>query len=112
MNFESLADALKALADPTRLKVIALLNIRDCCVCELVPLFGISQPAVSKHMSRLKSAGIVKETRKGMWVFYSLNRDRLNEIGVSLNNLPDMTNELNELQEKGLLVQCDGAMNS
>ncbi|WAH38146.1 ArsR/SmtB family transcription factor [Alicyclobacillus dauci] len=110
MDFESLADALKALGDPTRLKVIALLNVRDCCVCELVPLFGISQPAVSKHMSRLKTAGFVKETRKGMWVFYSLNMARLAEIGVSLNNLPDMTNELNELQEKGLLVQCDGVV--
>jgi ArsR family transcriptional regulator, arsenate/arsenite/antimonite-responsive transcriptional repressor len=110
MDFESLADTLKALADPTRLKVIALLNIRDCCVCELVPLFGISQPAVSKHMSRLKTVGLVRESRKGMWVFYSLNKERLAEIGVSLNNLPDMTNELNELKEKGLLVQCDGAV--
>ncbi len=107
MDFEGLADTLKALADPTRLKVISLLNIRDCCVCELVPLFGISQPAVSKHMRRLKNVGLVKESRKGMWVFYSLNKTRLEEVGVSLNNLPDMSNELNELQEKGLLVQCD-----
>ena len=97
-----------ALGDPTRLRIISLLNIRDCCVCELVPIFRISQPAVSKHMSRLKTAGLVKETRKGMWVFYSLNKVRLAEIGVSLNSLPDMTNELNELKEKGLLVQCDG----
>ena len=110
MQFEQLADVLKALADPTRLKIIALLNVRDCCVCELVPIFGISQPAVSRHMSRLKSSGLVKESRKGMWVFYSLNKDRLAEIGVSLTNLPDMTNELNELKEKGLLVQCDGAV--
>lgn len=107
MDFENLAHTLKALADPTRLKVIALLNMRDCCVCELVPLFGISQPAVSKHMSRLKHAGLVNETRKGMWVFYSLNKNRLVEVGVSLNNLPDMTQELNALKEKGLLVHCD-----
>lgn len=110
MDFESLADTLKALADPTRLRVIALLNIRDCCVCELVPLFGISQPAVSKHLSRLKAAGLVKETRKGMWVFYSLNQARLVEVGVSLKHLPDMTNELNDLKAKGLLVQCDGSV--
>ncbi|WDL98384.1 ArsR/SmtB family transcription factor [Alicyclobacillus sp. ALC3] len=107
MDFEGLADILKALADPKRLKVISLLNIRDCCVCELVPLFEISQPAVSKHMSRLKNVGLVKESRKGMWVFYSLNKARLAEVGVSLSNLPDMSNELNELQQKGLLVQCD-----
>lgn len=107
MEFEMLADALKALADPTRLKIISLLNIRDCCICELVPLFGISQPAVSKHMSRLKVSGLVHETRKGMWVFYSLNRERLNEIGISLSNLPDLSEELRQLEQKGMLVKCE-----
>ncbi|KRW90671.1 transcriptional regulator [Alicyclobacillus tengchongensis] len=107
MEFDQLADALKALGDPTRLKIIALLQTRDCCVCELVPIFGISQPAVSKHMSRLKTSGLVKETRKGMWVFYSLNRDRLEEIRISLTNLPDLSEELRQLEQQGLLVQCD-----
>lgn len=106
MDFEILADALKALADPTRLKMISLLNIRDCCICELVPLFGISQPAVSKHMSRLKTAGLVQETRKGMWVFYSLKKDRLAEIGVSLSHLPDLSEDLQHLARQGLLVDC------
>lgn len=107
MGFEQLADMLKALGDPTRLKIIALLNLRDCCVCELVPIFGISQPAVSKHVSRLKVAGLVKETRKGMWVFYSLNKERLKEIGFALSNLPDLSSELEALENKGLLVKCE-----
>jgi len=107
MEFDQLADALKALGDPTRLKIIALLQTRDCCVCELVPMFGISQPAISKHMSRLKISGLVKETRKGMWVFYSLNRERLDEIGISLTNLPDLSEELRQLEQKGLLVRCE-----
>lgn len=106
MDFDSLADALKALADPTRLRIVALLRVRDCCVCELVPLFGISQPAVSKHMSRLKTAGLVHETRKGMWVFYGLNPDRLAEIGLSLGHLPDLHEDLERLEELGLLVTC------
>lgn len=107
LDFERLADTLKALADPTRLRVLALLHIRDCCVCELVPLFGISQPAISKHMSRLKSAGLVQESRQGMWVFYSVNRAKLAEVGLSLTSLPDMSRELRELEAKGLLVHCD-----
>lgn len=107
MDFETLADVLKALGDPTRLRIISLLNLRDCCVCELVPIFGISQPAVSKHMSRLKTSGLVKETRKGMWVFYSLNKERLVEVGLSLNHLPDLSEELRQLEQKGLLVQCE-----
>jgi ArsR family transcriptional regulator len=106
MELKKLADALKALGDPTRLKIIALLNMRDCCVCELVPIFGISQPAISKHLSRLKNADLVTENRKGQWVFYSLNRKRMNEIGLGLVNLPDCSEEFKKLEEQGLLVSC------
>jgi len=107
MEFEKLADAFKALGDPTRLKIIALLNLRDFCVCELVPIFHISQPAISKHMSRLKTVGLVCETRKGQWVFYSLNRARLESIVGKLTNLPDLSDEIRKLEEQGLLVCCD-----
>lgn len=106
-DFDTLANSLKALGDPTRLKIIALLNLREFCNCELVPIFGISQPAVSKHLSRLKHVGLVRETRKGMWVHYALNKDRLSEIGLSLANLPDMSGELQRLEQQGNLVQCE-----
>ncbi|MGD8191431.1 ArsR/SmtB family transcription factor [Brevibacillus ginsengisoli] len=106
MELKKLANALKALGDPTRLKMIALLNARDCCVCELVPIFNISQPAISRHMSRLKAEGLVNEQRKGQWVFYSLNREQLEAIGFALANLPDVTEEFKALEEKGLLVCC------
>jgi len=106
MEFEKLADLLKALADPTRLKILSLLRTRDCCVCELVSIFNISQPAISKHLSRLKTAGLVQETRKGQWVFYSINEKRLEEIALALSNLPDLSEELRKLEEKGLMVTC------
>jgi ArsR family transcriptional regulator len=107
MEFEKISDTLKALADPTRLKMISLLRNRDCCVCEFVPVFNISQPAISKHVGRLKAAGIVRETRRGQWVFYSLNEKRIEEIGFALNHLPDLSERLNELKERGLLVTCE-----
>jgi ArsR family transcriptional regulator len=107
VEIEKIADALKALGDPTRLQIIALLNYRDCCVCELVPIFGISQPAISKHLYRLKSSELVKETRKGQWVFYSLNRERFEVIGFSLTNLPNLSERFEELEKQGLLVQCN-----
>lgn len=107
MEFEKLADLLKALSDPTRLRIIALLQFRDCCVCELVPIFHISQPAVSKHMSRLKSVGLISETRKGQWVYYSLNQEKLEEVGIALNQLPDLSHEIRTLENKGLAVQCE-----
>ncbi|OBR64024.1 transcriptional regulator [Paenibacillus oryzae] len=107
MEFDKLADVLKAIADPTRLKMISLLRTRDCCVCELVPIFNISQPAISKHISRLKSAQLVSETRKGQWVFYSLNEQPLKDIGFALSNLPDLSGELLRLRQQGLLVNCE-----
>ncbi|ALS28799.1 ArsR/SmtB family transcription factor [Paenibacillus thermoaerophilus] len=107
MAFETLADTLKALADPTRLKILSLLRTRDCCVCELVPLFNISQPAISKHLSRLKTAGLVHETRRGQWVFYSLNEKKLEETGFALSHLPDLSEWLKELEKQGLSVTCE-----
>lgn len=107
MDFEQGAELLKAIADPTRLKIIAMLQQRDCCVCELVPVCQVSQPAVSKHMRRLKSAGIVKETRRGQWVIYALNREQLTKISSFITSLPDMSKELKELEDRGLLVCVD-----
>lgn len=107
MEINKIADCLKALGDPTRLKMVALLKYRDCCVCELTPIFNISQPAVSKHLSRLKSADLVTETRRGQWVFYSLNYAKFEELGFSLSHLPNLSEKLKELEEKGLLVNCD-----
>jgi ArsR family transcriptional regulator, arsenate/arsenite/antimonite-responsive transcriptional repressor len=107
MDFEKLSEAFKALGDPTRLRILALLNHRDCCSCELIPIFNISQPAISKHISRLKICDLVTETRKGQWVFYSLNRKKLEEIGFALSHLPDLSEKIKELEEKGLLVSCD-----
>ncbi|MBO8155793.1 MAG: winged helix-turn-helix transcriptional regulator [Bacillaceae bacterium] len=107
MEFDVLAGKMKALSDPTRLKIIALLKMRSCCVCELVPIFGISQPAVSKHMFRLKSAGLVKEERQGKWVFYSLNEDVFQEMGFDLTRLPDLSHEIKSIEEQGISVQCE-----
>jgi ArsR family transcriptional regulator len=107
MEIHKLADCFKALGDPTRLKMIALLNLRDFCVCEFIPIFNISQPAISKHLSRLKSVELVTENRKGQWVFYSLHRERLESIGLALKNLPDVSEELRKLEEKGVLVNCE-----
>jgi ArsR family transcriptional regulator len=104
MDIKHLADIYRALGDPTRLKIISLLRIRDCCICELVPIFGISQPAVSRHMSRLKSVQLVRESRRGQWVFYSLNRETFQKARIDPDILPDCSHDLNLLKEKGLMV--------
>lgn len=107
MSFELVAERLKAVADPTRLRIVALLRDRDFCICELVPYFNISQPAVSKHMQRLRAAKLVTEQRKGQWVFYSLAEELPASIQQLVNELPDLSQEIDALQQKGLLVCCD-----
>lgn len=74
---EELSELLKVLADPTRLQIVVTLrDLRDpVCVCDCVPVFGLSQPTVSHHLARLRDAGLLDVTRKGGWAYYSLARD-------------------------------------
>ena len=69
-----LADVLKALSDPTRLQmVLALRESKDpVCICDFVATFDLSQPTLSHHMARLREAGLVEATRRGIWAYYRL----------------------------------------
>lgn len=68
---------LKTLADTTRLKLLKLILHEELCVCELQELLQISQPGVSQHVAKLKTAGLIKERRAGMWTYYRGDPDRL-----------------------------------
>jgi ArsR family transcriptional regulator, arsenate/arsenite/antimonite-responsive transcriptional repressor len=61
---------MKTLSDPTRLTLFKLVLNEELCVCELQELLQISQPAVSQHIAKLKTAGLVKERKAGMWTYY------------------------------------------
>lgn len=72
------ASVLKALADPNRLRIAAMLGsagTSDVCVCDLTEPLGLSQPTVSHHMKVLRQAGIVEAERRGKWVHYRLADD-------------------------------------
>lgn len=71
---EERINLLKTLADPTRMKLLKLLLLDEFCVCELQELLQISQPAVSQHMAKLKTAGLAQERRAGMWTYYKADR--------------------------------------
>lgn len=74
---EQLSDVLKALADPTRLEMVAILRAakEPVCVCDLTAAFDLSQPTVSHHMARLRDAGLVDWEKRGIWTFYELRSD-------------------------------------
>jgi ArsR family transcriptional regulator len=71
----ALAATVKALADPTRLRIVDTLRKsapEAVCQCELMPLFDMSQPALSKHLRVLVSAGVIGTERRGLWAYYYL----------------------------------------
>jgi ArsR family transcriptional regulator len=68
------ADLFKTLSDPTRLRLLNLLAAGEVCVCDLHGTLGIAQPKVSRHLARLKGAGLVDARRNGKWMHYQLAR--------------------------------------
>jgi ArsR family transcriptional regulator len=78
---EAEADAavFKALADPTRIWIVNLLatNPEPVCVCDITFAIELSQPTVSFHLKKLVNAGLLDREQRGVWAYYSLNRDAL-----------------------------------
>lgn len=70
-----LARTLKALADPTRLRLLSLIAAHEgaeACVCDLIEPVGLSQPTVSHHLKVLTEAGLVTRDKRGVWAYYAL----------------------------------------
>ncbi|APV45210.1 ArsR family transcriptional regulator [Dehalogenimonas formicexedens] len=67
-----LIKVFKALSDETRLRVLNLLIHRECCVCEVVQVLGISQTRASRSLSQLYDAGLLDRRSEGLWIIYSL----------------------------------------
>ena len=82
-----MAEVAKALGDPIRLQLVDVLrrHAGKVCVCELVPLFDISQPTLSHHLARLRSAGIVDCERRGLWAYYYVKSQALEELSEWLS---------------------------
>ncbi|MGH2947526.1 MAG: ArsR/SmtB family transcription factor [Solirubrobacteraceae bacterium] len=76
-----MADVAKALGDAIRQLVDVLRkHAGKVCVCELVPLFEISQPTLSHHLKKLRDAGLVDSERRGLWAYYYVRPDALEEL--------------------------------
>jgi ArsR family transcriptional regulator len=77
-----IAEVAKALGDPVRVQLIDVLrkHAGKVCVCELVPLFELSQPTVSHHLKVLRQAGLVGSERQGLWAYYYVIPDALADL--------------------------------
>ena len=85
---DALAVVVKALADPTRLRIVDTIRKaapEAVCQCELLPLFEISQPALAKHLKVLVGAGMIATERRGLWAYYYLVADATKELTAWLS---------------------------
>src|SRR5437588_7253408 len=84
---QRMAAIAKALGDPVRLQLVDVLrrHAGKVCVCELVPLFDLSQPTVSHHLKVLRDAGIVGSERRGLWAYYFVIPSALKELSAWLS---------------------------
>ena len=84
---ERMGRVAKALGDPIRMQLVDVLrkHAGKVCVCELVPLFDLSQPTVSHHLKVLREAGIVGSERQGLWAYYYVNPEALEELSAWLS---------------------------
>jgi ArsR family transcriptional regulator len=77
----------KALADPTRLKILECIEKGERCICEIIPYTGKSQPNVSQHLKILKHAGLIKERKDGTRIMIKVSHDEIFDIIKSVKKL-------------------------
>lgn len=104
----------KALSDETRIRLLKLLQQRELCVCELMQALDMTQSRVSRNLGILKSAGLVKDRRDGLWVHYSLNQQSFNKYVLKIlalmkdcaNDDSIIIKDLEELAKAKPLSKC------
>jgi ArsR family transcriptional regulator len=100
-----LAQTIKALSDPIRLRIVLLLQAEgELCVCDLMAVLKLPQSTVSRHLAYLKRSCWVDIRREGVWMYYSLSRESctickelLQTLGQHASNLPEATSDRNTL---------------
>ncbi|KIL34215.1 ArsR family transcriptional regulator [Cohnella kolymensis] len=92
-----MSDLLKIISDKTRLTILALLKEREMCVCDIVEILQTTQPNVSQHLKKLKTIGLVNETRRSHWIYYSLNVEDKPYVKQVLSELPSMKKDVDDL---------------
>jgi len=104
----------RALADPTRLRVLLALQGRELCACQITELFGLAQSTMSKHFYILKQGGLIDSRKDGRWVYYALPgpdadsavQEALTWVRKALGSDPRVVEDRKNLKK---ILQCDRA---
>ncbi|WP_312855443.1 ArsR/SmtB family transcription factor [Litoribacterium kuwaitense] len=105
---DQVASSLKVLGDPTRLLMMKVLSEQEYCVCQLVEMFQMSQPAVSQHLKKLKAFDFVTERRQGQWRFYQVNpaSEQVELVQKILFHLDTNAPEVQQLLARAQPMNC------
>ena len=82
MDYELTATIFKALGDPKRVQIMDILSCGEQCACDILAYFDFTQPTLSHHMKVLMQAGLVQSRKSGTWHYYSLNKEKMNELSA------------------------------
>lgn len=84
-----LSEVFKALGDETRLRILNLLTVRELCVCQMIEVLKITQPNISKHLNRLRYAGVITCRKIAQWCYYSISKSFTDNNSVLFDFLMD-----------------------
>jgi len=86
-KFSGNVQLLKVMSDPNRLMIIDMLSCGELCACVILEKFDITQPTLSHHMKSLCDSGLVNGRKEGKWIYYSLNKDKVEELKDFINHI-------------------------
>ena len=94
INYDEYAKVFKAISDPKRLQILALLSGGEMCACKLLEQFNITQPTLSHDMKLLCDAGLVSARKDGKWCYYSLNKAKMSQVREVLYTITECENSV------------------
>ncbi len=103
---KDIMEFLKAISDETRLRILVVLCKNELCVCEICDVLEESQPKVSRHLAKLRGAGLIRDERQGRWVFYYTNfkhegfKEIMESIIARINKYPQLKRDMERLSNK------------
>jgi len=110
---KGLINIFKILSDETRLRIIILLDQKELCVCELSYILEVSQPNISKNLSKLRELNLVTSERKEKFIFYKLKNENkvltriVRDISDNLEDYPQLViDQIRNIDNQKLLDQC------
>ncbi|MBB6669437.1 ArsR/SmtB family transcription factor [Cohnella nanjingensis] len=101
ISIAEMSETLKLLGHPMRLTIMAMLREKETCVCDIVDVLDTTQPNASQHLKKLKDGGLVHETRRSQWIYYSLNLDDKPYLTEMIEQLPSMREKMQQIHSKG-----------